>query len=369
MFQTFAGWCGEHNVQARIQPHYRFTEEIIQGAGMTQRPETEVNTTCFAVVADPRKATAAGARFYGDKILSAEAYTFLHMERYRTTLEEMKIATDAFLRDGVSQFYNIEYLYSPEMHVAPSRDLPWGNRISHWNIWWKYYHHLAEYVSRCCYLLRQGSFVGDVLVYSPQSTVWTEKALFVNDRRVMPYGDLPRTLVANGYDFDPVNDDVLQHHARVEGGHIKIRELSYRFLILPKTTAMPLATMEFIRQFAAGGGVVIALEELPASSVGLENSQENDRRLKELAVELFGGDRKGKSMPGGGETHYLPEYKIVEPLFSPGPRPLYEPTPALQGARAELMQILRRQLPPDFALEGSRQSNGLTFIHRRTGFE
>ena len=56
VFRTFAGWCERHNVQARIQPHYRFTEEIIQGAGMTQRPETEVTTVRFAVVADPRKA-------------------------------------------------------------------------------------------------------------------------------------------------------------------------------------------------------------------------------------------------------------------------------------------------------------------------
>ena len=33
------------------------------------------------------------------------------------------------------------------MHVAPSRDMPWANRISHWNTWWKYYHHLAAYVA------------------------------------------------------------------------------------------------------------------------------------------------------------------------------------------------------------------------------
>ena len=174
------------------------------------------------MVADPRKATAAGSRFYGDKFMSAEAYTFLHTQRYLTTLEEMKITTDAFLRDGVTQFYNHGYVYSPEMHVAPSRDIPWANRISHWNTWWNYYHHLTSYISRCCFLLRQGSFVGDVLVYSAQATVWTKRTVFANDRRNVPYGDLPLRLVANGYDFDPVNDDVLQNHARVEKGYIKI---------------------------------------------------------------------------------------------------------------------------------------------------
>jgi hypothetical protein len=364
-FKTFVGWCKDHNTQARIQPHYRFTEEIIEGAGSTPRPELEVSTKRFAVVADPRKAIAAGAHLYGSKIVSAEAYTFLHRIRYQTTLEDMKITTDAFLRDGVTQFYNHGYIYSPEMHVAPSRDMPWANRISHWNTWWKYYHHLTEYVSRSCFLLRQGTFVADVLVYSPQSTVWSEKALFVNERRVMPYGDLPKTLVANGYDFDPVNDDVLQNRARAESGQIKVRDQSYRFLILPKTTAIPVATMEFIRQFALGGGIVIALDELPATSTGLNDFPQNDQRMKQLVGEVFGSEGRGQSLAGGGRTYYLPDYKIVESPLNPLAQPPYEPTPPLEGGRTELIETLRRHLLPDFALEGNQQSKGLTFIHRR----
>ena len=113
-FKTFIEWSAAQKVQARIQPHYRFTEEIIQGAGTAPRPETEVCTTRFETIADPRKATSAGAHFYGREIVSAEAYTFLHDDRYRTTLEEMKIASDAYFRDGVTQLYNHGYFYSPE---------------------------------------------------------------------------------------------------------------------------------------------------------------------------------------------------------------------------------------------------------------
>ena len=123
-FRTFVDWCARHKTQARIQPHYRFTEKLIEGAGTATRPETEVTTARFEVVTDSRKATASGAHLYGREIVSAEAYTFIHREHYMTTLEEMKIAADAFLRDGVTQFYDVGYLYSPEMEVAPSRDLP-----------------------------------------------------------------------------------------------------------------------------------------------------------------------------------------------------------------------------------------------------
>ena len=32
-FKTFNDWCDAHHMQARIQPHYRFTEELVAGAG------------------------------------------------------------------------------------------------------------------------------------------------------------------------------------------------------------------------------------------------------------------------------------------------------------------------------------------------
>ncbi len=370
-FVTFINWCEEHKVQARIQPYFRFTNEVIQGAGITSRPEMEVTTDRFEVVLNPRKAVAAGAHLYGQRIISAEAFTYLHTERYRSTLEQMKGATDAFLRDGVTQFYNHGYIYSPEMHVAPSRDMPWANRISHWNTWWKYYHHLADYTSRCCLLLRQGEFVGDVLIYSPQSTVWTEKVLFGTYPQFMPYGNLGKTLVANGYDFDPVNDDVLQNRARVEDGHIKVRDLTYHFLILPKTTAVPVGTMEFIRRFALGGGVVIALDELPSTSVGLKDAAAHDARVKQIVSELFGPDGKGKIHPGGGRTYFVADYKI--PRYDTTQRPFYmipepsQPTPPLTAPQRDLLGALREHLAPDFALAGSQQSDGLTFLHRRLG--
>ena len=85
--------------------------------------------------------------------------------------------------------------------------MPWASRISHWNTWWNYYHYLTDYIARASYLLRQGLLVADVLIYSPQATVWSDNALLGNERRVMPYGDLAKTFVANGYDFDIVNDD------------------------------------------------------------------------------------------------------------------------------------------------------------------
>ena len=367
----FVEWCNDHHTSARLQPYYRDTCELIQASGLTPRPEMEFTTRGFAVIADPRKSVAAGAHFYGRRIVSAEAYTFIHQERYRTSLQDMKIATDAFLRDGVTQFYNHGYLYSPEMHVAPSRDVPWANRISHWNTWWKYYGHLTSYISRCCAMLRQGEFVGDVLLYSPQATVWTENVIFDNERRIMPYGDLGKTLVANGYDFDPVNDDVLQSRASVKEGRINVGSLAYRFLILPNSTVVPVKTMEFMLRFVAQGGILIALGALPATSVGLNNHAEDDARIIEIVNELFGAEGMGKTHAGGGKTYHIadyeiPDFEVTAHTVLPTPH-LYPPLPALAGPRKKLIEALQSHLHPDFALAGYAQSDGLTFLHRRLG--
>jgi hypothetical protein len=355
-FKTFNDWCAAHNVQARIQPHYRFTEELVQGAGATARPETEVTTARFEPVADPRKATASGARFYGRDIVSAESYTFIHPARYRTDLSDIKIATDAFLRDGITQFYNHGYLASPEMHVAPNRDMPWANRISHWNTWWPYYHHLTAYVSRCCYLLRQGRFAADVLIYSPQATAWSEKALWGHERRVMPYGDLAKTLVANGYDFDIVNDDLLQHRAQFGNGGVAINGYTYRVLILPRATIVPIESMRAIRDFVKAGGTVIALQELPSAAAGLNQAETHDRELKQIVSGIFNAN--------AASTVFLPAYHLDGKPFSPARQP-YTPTSALTDPQHQLLSALNRVTPPDFVLANRAQSDGLTFIHKR----
>jgi len=356
VFKTFNDWCAEHNVEARIQPHYRFTEELVQGAGAIARPETEVTTIRFEPIADPHKATASGARFYGNAIVSAEAYTFIHHDRYRTSLQEMKIATDAFLRDGVTQFYNHGYFASPEKHVAPSRDMPWASRISHWNTWWNYYHCLTSYISRSTYLLRQGHLVADVLIYSPQATEWSKKALYGKERRVMPYGNLAKTLVANGYDFDIVNDDLLQNRAKFKDGKVNINGYSYPVIILPAAKVLPIETARALKKFVKAGGNIIALEDLPSASAGLTNAESNDKELKQIIDGIF-SDKSN--------AVFLSDYKIITPRFVPTNQKPFRPTTPLNKQQHKLLASIEKIIPPDFSLAGRTQSDGLTFIHKQ----
>jgi hypothetical protein len=357
-FKPFLGWCSEHGVEGRIQPYHRFTTEIVQSAGLTHRPECEIPTIGFGVEMNVRKSVSSGAHLYGRPIVSAEAYTFVHFQRYRSTLEELKVAGDGYVRDGVNQFYNHGYSYSPERDVSPARSVPFANLISHPNTWWEYYPHLSSYVSRVHYLLRQGDFAPDIALYSPYRTRWTQRVIKGTNSRNLPLEamgrDLGTHLVASGYDFDWVNDDVLLNHAQVQDGKIVVRGMEYKFLILPDVRAIPVGTMEFIRDYVRSGGIAIALDHVPTKSVGLTAHTEKSERVKSIAIELFAAGRE-RTEYGRGYTYYVSG--IVASSWRPSWR---------RRSLDALMRILREHLAPDFALEGTEESSGLTFVHRRT---
>ncbi len=366
-FEPFLDWCEKHNVKGRIQP-YGFPTDVLEGAGETHIPEMEITAgekdavPWFDTRIGPKKYVASGAHLYGRNVVSTEAYTFLHWEPYRATLEELKIATDNFLRSGANKIYNHGYIFCPERDIAPARTSPSAIRISHENIWWKYYPLLADYIARCCYMLRQGDFVADVAIYSPLANQWTKSALDARRwTRSFEWGELGELLIANGYDFDLVNDDILQNSTEIRDGKIKIRNNAYSFLIVPNIQAMPLKTLQFIEEYARKGGVVIALERIPSESVGLLGHEQRDEEVRKMAGEMFaasqGRDNTGRKRYGEGWT-----YQITQVM---------DRTNVLDRRSSVLdpfVNALRNHLPPDvgidFVREGIRRNEGLAFIHR-----
>lgn len=367
---TMVDYTDEVGVQMRQQPHYRFATEIIEASGRLQRPETEFTRRSFEPNAWPHKVTTSGAQFYPSKDkrwVSAEAFTFLN-EKYRTTMEQIKRATDMFLRDGITQFYNHGYFYSPEKELAPARDLIWMNRISHVNTWWPYYRGLADYQARTSFLERQGRAQADVLIYSPMPTVWSERTEYpVSELRDIPFGNLPKALVASGYDFDLVNDDLLQHHSEVKDGKLVINGFAYKVLILPRVLFLSPETLAVIQRFVKEGGTVFALNTLPDKSTGFVGHEEHDKKLRSMIQALFATDG-GEKKVGEGMTWFLPACDGFDYLkrWSPGAKE-WEATPPLTPAFAEFIKGLKSRLTPAFEIKGTPLSNGLTFRHTRIG--
>ena len=368
-FDTFLGWCERNHVHGRIQP-YGFVTDILEGAGRSDIPEMEITAgekdavPWFDTRIDPRIYTASGAHLYGRNVVSAETYTYLHWEQGRDTLEELKIASDMFLRSGATKFYNHGFTGTPEREFAPSRRFTAEMLLSPVNVWWPYYHLLSDYVGRCSALLRSGHPVADIAVYSPLANQWTLDVL--NARRWtrdFDWGDLGKLILANGYDFDLINDDVLGHHAHFSEGEIRVRDLAYKVLVLPNIHALPLETMKRVAEYARTGGVVIALEQIPGASTGLAGYRERDQEVRAIAAGMFrapdGRDGNGAHQFGNGQTYFLKKVMYRTDLLD-GRSSVFDP----------FVNTLRRHITPDFGIdfvrEAIRENQGLVFKHRTT---
>ncbi|TFG96931.1 MAG: hypothetical protein E4H13_11580, partial [Calditrichales bacterium] len=363
-FKTFLDWCQEHGVQGRIQP-YGFTTDNIQAAGVTHIPEMEITPgekdqhPWYDTRIGPKKYVASGAHIYGRPVVSAEVYTFMHWERYRATLEELKIASDGYLRAGATRFYNHGYSFTPEKQIAPTRAIGFAANISHTNVWWPYYPLLASYVARSSFMLRQGDFIADVAIYSPLANQWTHNVLNARKwTREFDWGELGNLILSNGYDFDLVNDDALQNLARVDDGKLNVGAMTYRVLLLPNIEAVPLKTLQLIESYVKAGGQVIALDRLPATSTGFKDNAANDRAVREIISRMFDGT--GEKKYGLGKSFFIPGV-IYRPIWWDQYASVFDP----------FLNTLRKVVDPDFAIdfarEGLRHNAGLSFMHRKAG--
>jgi hypothetical protein len=366
-FETFLGWCHRNRVRGRIQP-YGFVTDILQGAGMADIPEMEITAgekdavPWFDTRIGPRTYVPSGAHLYGRNTASVEAYTYQHWEPGRSTLEDLKISSDMFLRSGANKFYNSGFTGTPERDFVPSRRFDAEITVSPVNTWWPYYPLLADYVARCSALLRYGHPVADIAVYSPLANQWTLDVL--NARRWprdFDWGDLSKLILSNGYDFDLINDDVLLHHSDLSAGTIQVRNLIYKILVVPNIHALPLASMKRIQEFAQNGGTVIALEQTPGASTGLADYQNNDAEVRAIATDMFrqpvGMNGTGEHEYGRGRTYFMK--KVLERT---------DPLDLRSSVFDPFVNTLRRHVPPDmsidFVREGLRENNGLVFLHR-----
>ncbi|RLD75886.1 MAG: hypothetical protein DRJ10_14475, partial [Bacteroidetes bacterium] len=367
-FETFIGWCNDNDVKGRIQP-YGFETDILKGAGMVDIPEMEITPgekdqhPWFDTRIGPKKYVASGAHIYGKNIISAEVYTFLHHERYRATLEELKIASDGFLRSGANKFYNHGYSASQERDLAPTRRTGWAAQINPVNVWWQYYPLLSEYIARSSYILRQGHFVADIAIYSPLANQWSKNVL--NARRWtrdFDWGELGNLLISNGYDFDLLNDDALQNIAEFENSTIKIRNIKYKILLLPNIESIPIKTLKRIEEYIIGGGTVIALDRLPGFSTGYTNHIKNDKEVQNMVSKLF-NDLNGRSLNpnryGQGNIHYLKKVIHREIWWN-----------QYSSSLDPFLKTIKKYVKPDFEIDfvgqEMRHNNGLSYLHRKT---
>jgi hypothetical protein len=119
---------------------------------------------------------------------------------------------------------------------------------------------VAQYINRASYLLSQGKPSAQIGIYFPTMSMW-----YGDNESNTSVLDIARQLMENQRDFDFVDEQALTSILTLESGTLKnLSGESYRALIVPSISVISNAALLRLKEFAASGGKVIFIGNLPS---------------------------------------------------------------------------------------------------------
>lgn len=244
-------WAAERGVPFRVQNYgvpltrmsaYR-SADVVEGEGWGWRgvPQT-------------RWASSAAHRLRR-AIVSAEVWTWVHSPSLRATPLDLKGEAHEHLLLGVNQLVGHGWPASPGAGVG--RLFYASGALDDRNAWWPAMPALVAYLTRLCWLLRQGRPVADVLLYLPSVDAYDVLGtaqggsldLWRAARTII--GDvIPAAIRDAGFDFDLVDDRMLDELDPVSVA-------SAGPVVLPHVDRLPEWTRSWLRAVCAAGGTVL----------------------------------------------------------------------------------------------------------------
>ncbi|WP_329125534.1 glycosyl hydrolase [Streptomyces sp. NBC_01465] len=222
------------------------------------------------------------AHLYGRPRTWIEAF---HSTGWGGTLEETYDWLLPWLRAGAT-LYNPHAVY----YTTKGGWWEWAPPGTDWRQpYWAHHRVFADAVTRLCAVLSLGSHVCDIAVLLPTATAQAGTALDgvsgdaerAQDTYLDLVGDMtwfrtrPGVLDRAGLDADVVDDASLVR-ARVDstGGEVRLRvaDEAYAAVVLPACTVLEQDTARRLVEFAAAGGHVVAVGELPRTVLGAEGA-------------------------------------------------------------------------------------------------
>ena len=259
-------WAAAHGVPFRIQGYgappamissYRGAD-LFEGEGWGW---TDLTQTRWA---------SSAAHLYGRDVVSSEIWTWVHSPSYRATPLDLKGEAHEHLLAGVNQFIGHGWPYSPPNLPGLGWLFYAAGALDDRNPWWPSMPSLVRYLTRLCWLMRQGAPVADVLVYVADQDVFARMGTAVGGsldawreaRQVV--GDAVLTVIRQGgWDFDLVDDGALA----------VLPTDPSRPVIVSGATVLSTVAQDWFQQIVAAGGAVITVDsdlDLPgAKSCGV----------------------------------------------------------------------------------------------------
>ena len=273
------------------------------------------------------KETACAAHLYGKPRVHMEAFTSTH--HWQDGPFDLKPSADRALCEGANHFVWHTWAHQPPEAGRPGWVYGAGTHLNLNVVWWPKAKPFLDYLARACFLLQQGTFVGDVVYYYGD-----QGFNFVPPKHIDPS-------LGFGYDYDVVNREVLLERMEVRDGRIALPHgPSYALLVLPDREDIDPDVLEKVERLVRAGATVVGRR--PSRATGLADRERRDARVREIAARLW-ESREGTT-PG---EHELGRGRVA-------------------WGRS-LRELLReRGIPPDLWIEDPAGRDKVDFIHRQS---
>ncbi len=225
---------------------------------------------------------ASLAHTLGRPVVAAEAFTAGGEEAMRQYPGSTKNQGDWALCAGINRFVIHTFAHQPLGDARPGMTMgPYGVHWDRNQTWWPMVSEYHRYLSRCSFLLRQGSAIADILYLTPEGAphVFRPPVSALAGENPMPD--------RKGYNFDGCAPETLEAHAVVKDGRIVFPGgSSYRLLVLPAFETMTPSLLSKIAALVEQGATLVGRP--PIKSPSLSGYPACDEKVRAGAEALWG---------------------------------------------------------------------------------
>lgn len=313
--------CRQHGLKYYIEGYGQGVFDEMAVSGSPEFPMTEFWTRTPWAPNRTVKMVASAAHIYGKSVVASESFTGEEeTSRWQDYPYSLKALGDDMFSLGVNQMYFHRSAHQPHPTAVPGMAMgPWGFNFERTNTWFEQTAGWLTYLGRSQQLLRQGTYVADVLYFVGERPP-------NNSQFVMP-------VLPVGYNYDLVTSEVLLNRVKVRDGKLVLPEGGvYRFLVLPPDLqAVTPELMKRLRDLVEQGATLVGPK--PACSPTLRGFPASDAEVRRIADDLWSGKKTGQGQ-------VLVDRSMVEAL-----RDL--------------------KVAPDFQYTSSRPETELSWLHRK----
>ncbi len=311
-YQPLIDWAHSNHLKARIQAHGA-PADLLKIYGQADFPETEV------LYADGRfdflKLASSGGHLFGRNAISSETFVWRD-HPYETTPELMKTTADDLFAAGINRIvyhgFPYEYMDRPDPGWFPFSSqyefvYTYSSHLNFHNPFWPYLKPLNDYMARVQTLSQSGRSVSRVALYS-------HRLYYPNWMPTDEDYPLEYSLMANGYNFDFINEDTLLRHATVENRELHTPGNVYPSLVLRNETRITLQLAEKLQEFARAGLPIVFAEHIPGEEISFKDYRSNGQRIQQIMQEIIGSQREASAtstIQGRGSVRFVEDATAV----------------------------------------------------------